>query len=157
MVNLQRLFKIKKLWHMSKKVWGIPTLHHASDCTLIYVKLISTHNHTCMCVYILSILFSLQDLMRRVKMSRGRQAAGQPVSSSMRWTTWMGSSTLTAWTARPSSTSTGRPLTSRGNGPLPPQKESCKTVVISSSARLGNYIVLCKSFMSLSHLCHQST
>lgn len=46
--------------------------------------------------------------MRRVKPSRGRPAAGQLVSSSTRWTTWTGSSTSTAWTARPSSTSTGQ-------------------------------------------------
>lgn len=93
--------------------------------------------------------------MRRVKMSCGRQAAGQPVSSSMRWTTWMESSTSTAWTPRPSSTSTGRPSTSRGNGPLPPKKESCKTVVISSSTHLENYIVLCKSIMFLFTRAHK--
>lgn len=68
------------------------------------------------CIFFSSLcMFTLQVWMRRVKMSRGKPAAGQLVSSSTRWTTWMGSSTSTAWTARPSSTSTGRHSTNRGS------------------------------------------
>lgn len=64
--------------------------------------------------------------MKKAKRWRGRQAAGLPVSCSMRSTTWTASSTSITWTPRPSSTSTGR---SSWNDCSVPQGPELQTVL----------------------------
>lgn len=72
-------------------------------------------------------MFHLQVWMRRVKTLRGEPVAGQLESSSTRWTTWMESSTSTAWTVRPSLILIGRRSTNSRFG------HSCRKLVWKAS------------------------
>lgn len=154
MVNWQRLFKIKKLWHTSKKVWRDS---NTAPCFWLYIELCLTYRHTAThaCVFILCCPSCFP---YRTKWEGWRcHVAGKRLASPY----------PPAWDGPPGWDPLHRP---HGQQDLHQHqlavlqrvvemdyhlKKNHVKLVTSSSALLGNYIVLCKSFLSLFTRAHK--